>query len=93
MIPRCYHLHVKGQYDSYIALLDPIKGREGWTALDISYRAGEVIPSFTYLPMGPCDLAPYKPMEPDEFRAEVKKALGLIEAAFEVATEDREVRV
>lgn len=92
-IPRCYQLHIEGQYDSYIALLDPIKDREGWTALDITYRAGEIIPSITYLPMGPCDIAPYRLMEPSAFMTEVHIAQARLQAAFEVATENKEVRV
>lgn len=89
---KCYYLEVPGQYQSWLALLDPIEGRKGWEAMDISYRAGEEIPSITYLPIGEADLAPYSPITPQAFRLAARHAMSLVRAALEVASEDSEVR-
>lgn len=87
MMQRHYFLRVPGQYTSWLALMDPVKGREGWEALDISYRDGEIIPSITFLAVGPCDIAPYNPITVEAYRDAARRALDLVQAAFEVATE------
>lgn len=94
MTPRCYRLTIPGQFTSWLALLDPVTdgGRTGWMALDISYREGDHIPSVTYLPVGEADISPYEPVPAELMRREAMHGLAILQAAFEVATEDGEVR-
>lgn len=91
MIRRCYYLEVPGQYQSWLALIAPIKDRDGWEAMDISYRAGEEIPSITYLPVGEADLAPYGPITPAAFRLAARHAMDLVRSALEVASEGESI--
>lgn len=91
MIRRCYYLEVPGQYQSWLALIAPIKDRDGWEAMDISYRAGEEVPSITYLPIGEADLAPYAPITPQAFRMAARHALALVRSALEVASEGESI--
>lgn len=93
MRSRCYYLDVPGQYQSWLAIIAPIKDRDGWEAMDISYRAGEEIPSITYLPIGEADLAPYSPITPQAFRLAARHAMALVRSALEVASEDTEVTI
>lgn len=88
MIQRCYHLTIPGQYTSWLALIAPIEDRDGWEVMDISYRAGEEIPSITYLPIGEADLAPYSPITPQAFRLAARHAMALVRSALEVASEE-----
>ena len=78
MTPRCYRLTIPGQFTSWLALLDPVTD---------GGRTGWMALDISYRE------GDHIPSVAELIRREAMHGLAILQAAFEVATEDGEVRV